>query len=186
MKLIRVGLMVLSGFASGAQAAKPVFVETYDLTQPTRCDGMTLDGIDYTFTVAGVPSDDCLAGTSMGPGISKNISPPNMEGTAAGVIHLTFSEPTTRFNFGVSEESHSAQPNSVVVNLYRPGIGMLRREVTLSTAPDPSFVGGRFTYEGPVIKTATIQFTGATTGQFNRFALDNMTYFRSASPVKLK
>lgn len=180
MKLTQVSLMVLLAFASGAQAAKPVFTETYDIT-PTSCEGLTLDGVAYSFTVAGSPSLDCTAGTLVGPGNSNQITPPNIEGTAAGVVHVTFSVPTTRFSFGVAEETTTPQNNSVVVNLYRPGTaGLLREEVAMSTTRDPNWVGGRYTYDGPAIKTVTIQFNG----KFNRFALDNMSYFRPASTVK--
>lgn len=180
MKLTQVGLLGLLAFmASGAQAAKPVFVETYDIPK-VECDGLTLDGVTYSFTVAGSPSSDCNAGTLTGPGVSNNVSPPNIEGAAAGVLHLTFDKPTTRFSFGVAEETHTPQTDSVIVNLNRPGVGLLRQDVTMDTTKDPGWVGGRYSYDGPAVKTVTIQFKGV----FNRFAVDNVGYSRQGSAVK--
>ncbi len=93
MKLTHIGFLgLLALVASGAQAAKPVFTETYNVS-PVECDGLTLDGVTYSFTVAGSPSADCKAGTLVGPGTSDSISPPNIEGTAAGVLHLNFINP---------------------------------------------------------------------------------------------
>jgi hypothetical protein len=162
-------------------AHKPIFTETYDIT-PVPCEGLSLDGVTYSFTVAGSPSLDCTAGTFTGPGTTNDINPPNIEGTAAGVLHLTFDVPTTQFDFGVALSTFaSPQTDSVIVDLFRPGVGLLRQEVPLTTTSDPSFVGGRFEYNGPAVKTVTIHFSS---GPFARFALDNVSYFRPPGQSK--
>jgi hypothetical protein len=158
-------------------AAKPIFTQTYNLPAPVRCEGLDRDGVTYSFTVGGAPSLDCLAGTFAGPGITNNMSFPNIEGTSAGVLHLTFDVPTTDFGFGVAR-SITGPPSltdSVIIDLFRPGAGLLREELLLDPTPDPNFVGGRFDYEGPAVKTVTIAFR---TPPVTRFAIDNVTYFR--------
>jgi hypothetical protein len=161
-------------------AGQPAFTETYDIT-PTTCEGLKINGVAYSFSVVGTPNLDCAAGTSAGPGISGNINSPNIEGTSGGVLHLTFDVPTTKFSFGVAESIIlSPQDNSVVVDMYRPGAGLLRQEVALTTTSDPYFVGGRFDYNGPAVKSATIRFSDT----FTRFAIDNVTYFRPPGLVK--
>ena len=156
----------------------PIFTQTYDI--PTAsCDGLYLDGISYAFTVGGAPSADCDAGTFIGPGVTNNISFPNIEGTSAGVLHFTFDVPTTKFGFGVAQ-STSTGPQTVLVNLYRPGVGLLREQVPLSITNDPGFVGGRYDYDGPAVKTVTIVFTATTP----RFALDFVTHFRPPGQSK--
>ena len=178
--LLAVSLFVLG--LGQALADKPIFTETYNLSSPQACEGLALDGISYSFTVAGAPSMDCMAGTFVGPGATNNIDPPNIEGSAAGVLHLAFDVPTTSFGFGVAQSTTaSPQAQSAVVDLFRPGVGVLRQEVFLTTTSDPTFVGGRFDYKGPAVRTVTIHFS---TGPFTRFALDNVTYFRPPGQTK--
>lgn len=161
-------------------ADQPSFTETYDITS-APCEGLKLDGIAYSFSVVGTPNLDCNAGTLTGPGVTDNINAPNIEGTSGGILHLTFDVPTTTFSFGVAESIiTSPQVNSVIVDMYRPGAGLLREEVMLTTTSDPLFVGGRFEYNGPAVKTATIRFSDINT----RFAVDNVTYFRPPGLVK--
>jgi len=153
----------------------------YDIS-PVPCEGLQLDGITYSFSVAGAPSPDCTVGTIVGPDITDEIDAPNIEGTSAGVLHMRFDVPTTKFGFGVALGTVvSPQVNSVIVNLNRPGAGLLREEVFLTMTKDPNFVGSRFDYSGPAVRTVTIQFGS---GPFNRFAIDNVIYFRPKGQLK--
>ena len=168
------------GFSAQSLADKNIFTETYDIDL-VACEGLYLDGVMYTFTVGGAPSLDCIAGTFAGPGFTNNISAPNMEGTSAGILHMRFDVPTTEFGFGVAQNTFSSpQLQSVIIDLYRPGVGLLREELFLDTTSDPGFVGGRFDYSGPAVRTVTIKYSGT----FFRFAIDNVTYFRPPGQAK--
>lgn len=46
--------------------------------------------------------------------------------------------------------------------------------VSLDSQSDPTYVGGRYDYDGPAVKEVTIEFADPSL----RFALDNVTYFR--------
>jgi len=153
-------------------AGKNVVTETFDIS-PVSCNGLNLNGVLYSFTVGGSPNSDCVAGLFFGPGSTNNIQPPNIEGNASGVLTLTFDNPTTYFEFGVAQ-SVVGVPQSVVISADRPGVGRLRQEVQLTTTNDPFFVGGRFIYSGPAVKTVTISFSNSG----GRFAVDNVKYFR--------
>lgn len=86
---------------------------------------------------------------------------------------MTFATPTSIFGFGVAQSTlTSPQPQSVLVDLFSPGVGTLRDELTLTTTGDPVVVGGRFDYNGPAVTSATIRFSGP----FLRFVLDGVTY----------
>ena len=169
-------------------AAKPTFTQTYDLPAPVPCEGLDLDGVAYSFTVAGAPSLDCVAGSFGGPGIpTNNISRPNIHGAAVGILHLTFAVPTTNFGFGVarSTELNFGLQDSVVIDLFRPGAGLLREELFLDLTLDPEFVGGRFDYEGPAVKTVTIAFHAIPSPfQGTAFVIDNVTYSRPRGQSK--
>jgi hypothetical protein len=161
----------------GIVPAKPLFTQTFDVPD-VACDGLQLDGVSYVFSVAGVPSADCRAGTNAGPGITNNIVAPNMEGSAAGVLSLKFDHPTADFGFGVAQ-STAVSPQSVIIDLFGPG-GVRRQELALDTTRDPNFVGGRFDYEGPAVRAVTIRFSGASA----RFVIDNVTYFLAGNNRK--
>jgi hypothetical protein len=170
-------LLTCSAIGTAWAVGKPLFAQTYNLPAPVACEGLELDGVTYSFTVAGAPSLDCSAGTFIGPLSSNNIQAPNIEGTSAGILHLTFDVPTTEFAFGVARSIFGPPTlsDTVIVDLFRPGIGLLREEMVLDPTPDPLFVGGRFQYQGPAVKTVTISFR---TPPLTRFAIDNVTYFR--------
>lgn len=160
------------GSGRGLVPGKPLFIQTYDITN-SACDGLQLDGVTYAFTVGGVPNADCRAGTTAGPGVTNNIQAPNIEGTSAGVLTLTFDVPTANFGFGVAQ-STALSPQSVMVDLFRPGNGTLRQELVLTATRDPNFVGGRFDYDGASVRIVTIRLNNPAP----RFAVDNVTYFR--------
>jgi hypothetical protein len=162
-----------------ALAEMDIVTQTFDIP-PAYCEGLGVAGVTYSFTVAGTPNLDCVAGTFAGPGISNNLHYPNIEGTAAGVLHLTFDVPTTKFGFGVAQNT-LASPRSVIVDLYRPGVGLLREEIPLATTNDPRFVGARSDYDGPAVKTVTIRLAA---GPYSRIAVDNVTYFRPPGLTK--
>jgi matrixin len=148
------------------------FVQTFNVP-PALCNGLELDGVTYSFTIGGAASLDCMAGTPAGPAVTNNVQAPNIEGNATGVLTLTLATPTSTFGFGVAQSTGvSPQPQSVIVDLFSPGVGTLRQELSLTTTSDPNFVGGRFDYAGPAVTAATIRFSGA----FARFVVDGVTY----------
>jgi len=157
------------GGGSGLVPGQPLFVQTFDFAS-VLCDGLERDGVNFEFTINGVPSADCRAGTTNGPGVTNNIQAPNIEGSGLGVLRLRFKSPTTRVGFGAAQ-STTLLPQSVTVDLYGPGSGLLRDELVLVATRDPSFVGGRFDYDGPAVTEVTIRFSNAT-----RFVIDNLTY----------
>ncbi|WP_435328230.1 hypothetical protein [Vibrio hannami] len=163
---------------ASVNAEMPVFSETYDI-EPAYCEGLNLHGVMYSFTVDGSPSMACMAGTYTGPGITNNIDAPNIEGTSAGILHLTFDVPTTIISFGIAQNTFSGN-QAVYVDLYRPGVGLVREEVMLDLLADPGFVGGLFEYDGPAVKTMTISHSTIS----SRFAIDNLMYFRPKGQMK--
>jgi len=165
---------ILFALSASVSADMPIFTQTYDLGAFEFCEGLYLDGVTYSFTVAGIPNVDCGAPLG-GPGDTNNVDGPIIEGTSDGILHLTFDVPTTKFGFGVAMAIDEASiTNAVTVSLYRPGAGILRETIFLDTTPDPFFTGGRYDYDGPAVKTVTIEFNPTGT----RMALDNVSYFR--------
>ncbi len=159
--------------SSASLAKKPIFTEEFNI-ELVACEGLELDGVTYSFTVAGVPDINCNAGS--GCPTTNNILPPCVQYGTPGVLHLRFDRPTTVFGFGVAQLSFETNVQSVIVDLFRPGSGMLREEVFLDTSVAPTFSGARYDYQGPAVRSVSIRISE----EFSfPVAIDNITYFRS-------
>ena len=158
--------------APRAEAARPTFTQEFNI-ETVPCQGLAVDGARYSYA-AGASSVFCEAGTA-GPTTS-NIMPPALLFGAGGVLQIRFDVPTTVFGFGVAQFSQQALPQSVIVDLFSPGKGTVRRQLTLDNFPDPDFAGGRFEYRGPAISAATIRIANDTSGR--PVAIDDVTYAR--------
>jgi len=168
-------LLVLAfsvALASDALAKQPIFTQTFDDIEPGPCDGLELDGVTYNAFPTGDPDRDCNAGVETPT--TNNIQSPGIQSDGDRVLNLTFDSPTTVFGFGVAQLDSATNLQSVVVELYRPGKGMLRQVVFLDTSIDPEFSGARYDYTGPAVKSVTIKTNDAFS--FPRIAIDNITY----------
>ena len=155
-----------------AQAARPTFTQEFNI-ETVPCQGLAVDGARYAYR-AGAQSVFCEAGAA-GP-TTNNILPPALLFGAGGVLQIRFDVPTTSFGFGVAQLSDQPLPQSVVVDLFRPGGGKLRKRKLLDNFPDPDFTGGRFEYHGPAISAVTIRIADDVSGR--PVAIDNVTYAR--------
>lgn len=139
-------------------------------TQPV--DGLSYMGVTFGFTVGGSPSLDARYNAG-GPGSIIFVQDPSLEGAAAGILTLDFAPlPTDVLRFGVALNSALPLTPGFTVELFDKNLVSLG-VTPVNTLPLVSFTEGAFTYAGPAIRRAVIDFneTGAT-----RFALDNLTF----------
>ena len=156
-----------------AQAARPTFTQEFNI-ETVPCQGLAVDGARYSYSDDGAQSPFCEAGAA-GP-TTNNILPPALLFGAGGVLQIRFDVPTTSFGFGVAQLSDQPLLQSVIVDLFSPGGGKLRKQQRLDNFPDPEFAGGRFEYRGPAISAVTIRIANETSGR--PVAIDNVTYAR--------
>ena len=164
---------LLTGGVSQTHAARPTFTQEFNV-ESAPCEGLALDGVGYSFSVGDVPDLGCTVGQA-GP-TTDNVQPPLIQFGRGGVLRLRFAVPTTTFGFGIAQLADRPELDSVIVDLFSPGVGVLRERLTLDNDVDPDFIGGRFEYEGPAVRTATIRIAGQADGR--PVALDNVTYAR--------
>ena len=186
---VRAGLTILLVSAlflftpAAGRAEKPIFVETYDGLSEVMVDGLVLHGVSYSCTVDGAPQgnlNDCVVRLPNWWSGENTI----IAGDPKVLLHLTFDVPTTVFGFDVGFNTGDTKSDSVIVNLYRPGIGLLREEVFLDAITTNGWAVARYDYDGPAVKTVTIQFNPASGLGGLRFGLDNLTYFRPKGQSK--
>jgi hypothetical protein len=169
-------LLVLLPFAFSAPAlaAKPVTTLTFDELPFQPVDGLSISGVTFGFQLGGVPSTDANYG-AFGPGSTTYVQDPSLEGNSAGVLTMTFDQPTTVLEFGIARSCGCTLTPGVSVELLQPGAAGRSRGVnTLTTSPIISFSEALFSYSGPAVQTAVITFPSS--GVAPRFALDNLKF----------
>ena len=171
-------LLVLLPFAFSAPAlaAKPVTTLTFEEVPFQPVNGLSVSGVTFGFQIAGVPSADAFYG-GFGPGSTTYVQDPSLEGNSAGVLTLTFDQPTTVLEFGIARSCFCTLTPGVSVELFKPGAaGRSREVISITTSPIVSFSEALFSYSGPAIQTAVISFPSPELAI--RFALDNLKFHR--------
>lgn len=170
-----------------AIAGTPTVLITMDDMAAQPIHGlMHPEGLTFGFTVNGVADNDATY-ASGGPGSTAFIQDPSIEGTTAGVVSLTFDQPSTLLEFGLAvNEMGVSVPNGLSVELFTPlgvslGEGLFDLVPTTGDISD-AFAEARFTYSGPAIQSATIGFP-VPMDEVERFAFDNLRFNRVPEPA---
>lgn len=172
--LLSLLVLVPFAFSAPALAAKPVTTLTFDEVPFQPVDGLSIGGVTFGFQIGGTPSTDAFYG-GFGPGNTTYVQDPSLEGNSAGVLTLTFDQPTTVLEFGIARSCICTLTPGVSVELFKPGAaGNSREVITMTTSPLISFSEALFSYSGPAIQTAVISFPSSELAI--RFALDNLTF----------
>src|SRR3990167_4833115 len=142
-------------------------------------NGLTVQGVTFTFTVGGSPSTDAFY-NSGGPGVTTYISDPSLEGNSAGVLTLDFAAPTTVLQFGVAISEFTTLSPGFTVQLFNASLASIGTFPVI-TNPMPAFSEGQFSYNNTTtpVKRARISFAVPFSG--SRFAFDNLTYNQSGT-----
>jgi hypothetical protein len=159
--------------AAPASASTVTKTLTFDEIAATPVNGLHMFGVKFGFKVGGVASTDATYGGG-GPGTTKYVSDPSLEGNASGTLTLTFDRPTKLLEFGVALLSSSPLSPGFTVKLFdRNGVSL--GTFPVNTTVPVSFSEARFVKKGLLVgvKKAVITFDGADAP---RFALDNLTY----------
>jgi hypothetical protein len=136
-----------------------------DLPTGLEVNGLANSGVRFDYTVGGTPLNGAVI-IDGGPGVSNNISPPNIVsvGNDAGTLALTLPSSVNVFGYGFAILNGGVVANATAVSAFN-GITLLG-SVSFPGRPDPSFTGG---------------FAGIlSTTPFNRVAL---TFNSSAAPA---
>jgi hypothetical protein len=150
---------------------------TLDFSElPVRSvDGLSYNGVTFNFTVGGSSSTDAAFPYSLGAsGYALYVTDPVLEGTAGGVLTLTFATPTPYLQFDVAFPTQD--PQTVAIQLL--GTPAPTETNQLNTAVQALFTEGRFTYDNTITGPAGALISQAviTLPVGSRFAFDNLTF----------
>ena len=157
-------LMFVSGAANAAVTL------TFDELPTQAVDGLSYNGVTFSFKVDWVPSTDAVY-NGIGPGNLTYLQDASLEGNSAGVLTLDFANPTDQLDFGIALNSYNAVPTAYVVKLYDPSYNLIDT-FTGGTSPLVLWSEGQFTYSGTLVSKAVI---GLNSQVSSRFAIDNLS-----------
>jgi PEP-CTERM motif len=103
----------------------------------TEVNGLATGGAVFTYSLGN--GQLIIDG---GPGLTNNVSPPNIVsvGNPTGILTVTLSGPSSRFGYGYAILSTVAVPNATTITLFSgvTNVGSL----SYNGVPDPTFAGG--------------------------------------------
>jgi VCBS repeat-containing protein len=141
----------------------------------TTLNGNPIDPLSFNFTVGGTPSSDATV-TTVGPGTTAYIDAPNIEGDAAGTLHVDFGVEVSRVAFGFALSClPPVSPGAMVTGYAADGtpVGSTSADGIDTGYPDAENLLV-FT-PGAGCRSANITFNDMG-GTCSRFALDNLAY----------
>jgi hypothetical protein len=162
-----------------ALAVKQTVALRFDELSPRPANGVRINGVTFRYDVGGVPSTDATY-NAFGPGSTRYVQDPSLEGSTSGRLTLTFDRPTGSLAFGLALSAFGTVAPAATVQLFNPG-GHSRGVTALTTTSASSFAftDGRFTYSGGAIGRAIITFNSTAA---IRFALDNLSFEQRGVP----
>jgi hypothetical protein len=162
--VICIVLMLMSGAANAAVTL------TFDELPTQPVDGVSYNGVNFSFKVDWVPSTDAVY-NGIGPGNLTYLQDASLEGTSAGALILDFDKPTDQLDFGVALNSYNPVSTAYVVKLYDSSYTPIDT-LTGGTSPLVLWSEGQFTYSGTRVRRAVIGFNSQAA---SRFAIDNLS-----------
>src|SRR5207237_6049572 len=130
-----------------------------DTTDEPLDDGVSVDGVSFSFKLAGEPSADAVIGAAADPDVTR-FSGKVVAGNANGVLNLDFEQSTTHLSFDLalftgdpttSAGSEDAEMPTAFVSLFADDGQLI--SVTQVRGMDPHARGvgeGSFNYDGDV------------------------------------
>jgi len=155
-------------FASGATV-----LNFSTLADNTEANGLVLDGVLFQVTKNGSSTNGIVI-VDGGPGITGNISPPNLVSIAdLDGVALIVSLPnlTTQFGYGYALRAEISVPAATTIDLFAGSTPV--GSISFAGIPDPIFTGG---FAGVASDTpfdrAVLTFSDVS----DAFAVDNVTF----------
>jgi hypothetical protein len=162
-----------------ALAVKQTVTLRFDELSSRPANGVSLNGVTFSYDIGGAPSADATY-NAFGPGSTRFVQDPSLEGSTSGRLTLAFDRPTGSLDFGLALSTFGSVTPGASVQLFNPG-GHSRGVIPLNTSSSSSFAfsDGRFEYSGGAIGSAVITFNSTAAA---RFALDNLSFEQRGVP----
>ena len=135
-------------------------------------NGQAIPALTFGFTIGGVGSADCTI--DGGPGTITYVQPPNIEGSALGVLTINFGTDVNMVTFGFAQSCSPPTPG-VAVTAFDSGGNPVASGASVGANTGSGFGENRFLMHS-VTAFRSIAVSFPTPGSCARFALDNLAY----------
>ena len=174
-------LIMVALAANGTYAAGPTTL-TFGELPFQSVDGLSFQGVKFGYNLENTNSPDAYY-HSYGPGSLDMIDDPSLTGNSAGILILTFDQPTPILQFGAALNTGNPLSPGFTVELFDEGLNSIGIS-SVDTIPATGVLGfseALFLHSGTLVLRAFIDFADAP----GSFALDNLTYHPIPEPTSL-
>ena len=150
------------------------------LANGTEVNGLTVNGVSFTYLVGGSPLNGAVI-INGGPGITNNITPPNIVsvGNNTGTLIITLPSPVNLFGYGYALLSGSAVTNATTISVFS-GITPLG-SLSYNGVLDPFFTGGFAGIQSTIpFDRVAVNFNSVAAPAF---ALDNIRFANTTTVI---
>jgi hypothetical protein len=131
--------VIAIGQSAFPSSATSVVFDGLDLN--TEVNGLTVDGLQFTYAVGGVPVNGEVV-IDGGPGTTNSVLLPNIVsiGDNTGTLTILLPSPVNFFGYGFAILNENVIPDATTISAF--GGTTLLGSLSFSGAPDPIFTGG--------------------------------------------
>jgi len=147
---------------------------TFSEISPRPAHGATIKGVTFDYRIGGLPSNVASIGLLSGPGTTRFVTPPLLEGDAAGTLTMDFDQPVSSLEFGVLRNWFGTMVNAVLVQLFDPNLNLIATIPITTRDEGFNWSEALFTYSGELVQRAVLNFNQTAA----RFVLDNLKFER--------
>lgn len=150
------------------------------LSTGTEVNGLTTNGITFHYLLGGVPTNGQVI-IDGGPGVTNNISPPNIVsvGNDSGTLMLTLSGLANAIGYGFAVDTGAVLANATTITLFNGSTNV--GSLSFGASPNPTFAGGFAGISSTLpFNIVDINFNAA---QAPAFAVDNIVVGAGAPPI---
>jgi hypothetical protein len=139
----------------------------------TEVNGLVVNGVIFSYSVGGVPLNDAVV-IGDGPGITNNVSPPNIvsTGNGTGILGIQLPAPVFLLGYGYAIFSTGTLPAATTISVF--GGTTPLGSLPYTGMSDPFYTGG-FAGIQSTIAFDRVQVT-FNAGETQGFALDNLLF----------
>jgi len=150
---------------------KPLTVVDFTAETAQPIDGLSSQGVSYSYTVGGVPSTSGIYG-AFAAGTGDFYAAPMFQSFGNGVLTITFDQPTDIVEMALIASQTGDVTAGFTVEVYGPN-DKLRGSFDVDLASSPFWSGAWFSYTKNAVKW--VRITKNTNAAFE-YAVDNITF----------
>jgi hypothetical protein len=181
--IVMLGSKASADVISITQSAFPpgsTLITLNGLANGTEVNGLTVNGVSFAYRVGGNPLNGAVV-IDGGPGITNNVSPPNIVSifNNTGTLIVTLPTLSNMFGYGYAILTTSPVTNATTITIFNGATPL--GTLSYNGVPDPNFTGGFAGIQSSILfNRVEINFNSVAAPAF---ALDNIRFANTATTV---